>query len=156
MVHAESAVVLKIMPGGQHECVMCNFRTILLSNLNFIGLSLRKGDFTGHRVERTLELYIKVPGWVFSPYDARVNSAADEYPSLVLDVEASESPDQLRQDARWWYANTKQETKLVFIDVTTDDPHRVVLRFGLGSLTSPLSIQPEIVQQESSSITIGV
>lgn len=81
---------------------------------------------------------------MFSPYDARVNSA--EYPSLVLEVEASEPPDQLRQDARWWYANTKQETKLVLIDVTTDDPYRVVLRFGLRLLTSPLSIQPEIVQ----------
>ncbi|KAJ5182236.1 hypothetical protein N7449_012383 [Penicillium cf. viridicatum] len=84
------------MPGGQHERVICNFRTTLLSNFNFIGLSLRKADFTGHRAERTPELYIKEP---VSPYDARVNSAADEYPSLVLEVEASEPPDQLRQDA---------------------------------------------------------
>lgn len=52
-------------------------------------------------------------------------------------------------------ADTKQETKLVLIDVTTDDPYCVVLRFGL-LLTSPLSIQPEIVQQESSGIPIGV
>ena len=45
-------------------------------------------------------VHSKEPSWVFSPYDARVNSAADEYPSLVLEVEASEPPDQHPQDAR--------------------------------------------------------
>ncbi|KAL2696254.1 hypothetical protein AAEP93_002668 [Penicillium crustosum] len=36
------------------------------------------------------------PDWAFGPYDARVDSAADEYPSLVLEIGASESLDQLR------------------------------------------------------------
>ncbi|KAJ5264144.1 hypothetical protein N7505_008065 [Penicillium chrysogenum] len=54
----------------------------------------------------------KEPDWGFGPYDARVDSAAIEYPSLVLEVGASESLDQLRQDARWWYSKQTEKPNL--------------------------------------------
>ncbi|KAF4770159.1 hypothetical protein HAV15_012003 [Penicillium sp. str.  len=127
VAHAKSSVLLKVMPGRQHERIICNFRGIVLGCLNSMGLYLQNGDFTGQGAERTPGVVTsKEPNWAFGPYDARVDSAADEYPSLVLEVGVTESLDQLRQDAHWWYANTNQETKLVIlIDVTTDDPYRV-------------------------------
>ena len=120
-------MLLKISPGRQHERIISNFSIIVVGHLNSMGLWLQNGDFTGQGSERTPGVACsKEPDWALGPYDARVNSAADEYPSLVLEVGASESSDALRQDAHWWYANTHQETKLgVLIDVTTDDPYRV-------------------------------
>ncbi|KOS39382.1 hypothetical protein ACN38_g9783, partial [Penicillium nordicum] len=102
VAHAESSVLLKVMPGRQYERIISNFHSIVLSYLNSMGLSLQNGDFTGQGAERIPGVVSsKEPDWAFGPYDARVDSAADEYPSLVLDVGASESLDELRQDARW-------------------------------------------------------
>lgn len=126
VAYTEPSMLLKVMPGRQHERIICNFRTIVLGYLNYMGLSLQNGDFTGQGAERTPGVVSsKEPDWAFGPYDARVDSAADEYPSLVLEIGASESSDQLRQDARWWYANTNQETKLVVLIDVTDNPYRV-------------------------------
>ena len=127
VAHAESSVLLKVMPGRQYERIISNFHSIVLSYLNSMGLSLQNGDFTGQGAERIPGVVSsKEPDWAFGPYDARVDSAADEYPSLVLDVGASESLDELRQDARWWYANTNQATKLVIlINVASDNPYHV-------------------------------
>ncbi|KUM63049.1 hypothetical protein ACN42_g4045 [Penicillium freii] len=126
VAYAESSVLLKVMPGRQYERIISNFSTIILGYLNSMGLALQNGDFTGQNAERTPGVVSsKEPDWAFGPYDARVDSAADEYPSLVLEVGASESLSQLRQDVRWWYANTNQETQLVILINITDNPYRV-------------------------------
>jgi hypothetical protein len=43
-------------------------------------------------------------------------------PSFVLEVGLSESFAQLKTNARWWYANTKQETKLVVLIKVSREP----------------------------------
>ncbi|KAI3141081.1 hypothetical protein CBS147325_5915 [Penicillium roqueforti] len=132
IAHNDFAVLLKIMPGRQRERITGNFRVIVMGHLNAMGLSLQNGDFTDQGAEITRGfLQSKEPDWAFGPYDARINSAADEYPateyaSLILETGFSESLGQLQLDAHWWYRNTTQETKIVvLIDVASDNPYRV-------------------------------
>lgn len=58
VAHAESSILLKVMPGRQYERIICNFRTIGLSYLNSTGLSLQNGDFTNQGAERSPWSYI--------------------------------------------------------------------------------------------------
>ena len=68
VAHAESSVLLKVTPGRQHERIICNFCTIVLSYLNSMGLSLQNGDFTGQGAERTPgAVSSKEPDWAFGP-----------------------------------------------------------------------------------------
>jgi hypothetical protein len=88
-----------------------------------MGLSVKNGDFVDRRSARTVGIACsKEPDWWFGPYDARVNGGGDGNPSLILEVGLSEPSNQLRNDARWWHANTDRETKLVVLIHVSRDP----------------------------------
>ena len=107
-----------------HERIIGNFRTIVFRYLDSMSLFLQSGDFTDQSTERTRGfLSSKTPDWAFGPYDARVDLTANKYLFLVLKVSASKSSNELRRDANWWYANTRQETKLVALIDVNDNPY---------------------------------
>jgi len=61
--------------------------------------------------------YSKEGNWALKPFGTR---STESSPSLVLEVGMSESMQQLRADARFWYANsgTSHSTKLMSVPLT--------------------------------------
>lgn len=55
----------------------------------------------------------KEPAGTFVP--GKVDVDAGWVPSMVIETGCSESPPQLRNDARWWYSNTEGQTKLIIL-----------------------------------------
>jgi hypothetical protein len=117
------------MPGRNHERIIGSFGALVLEYLMLMGLSIKNGDFVDQRSTRTPGATCsKEPDWWFGPHNVWVDRAEDEKPSLILEVGLSEPSNQLRNDARWWYANMQRETKLVvLIHVCRNPAYKVIV-----------------------------
>lgn len=64
------------------------------------------------------------------------------WPSLVLEVGISESLLSLGIDARWWYTNSNQQTRLVVLMSANENSREQTSRFGPQSSTQELELPP--------------
>lgn len=116
LFQTRSQVLYKIVGGVQHNQMIALFHEGLYNKLRDMGLSSFTGDFLFRNAARTRGLIdTKEPDLWFGPNNVHVNGGGRGFPSLVLEVGVSESTPQLQNDARWWYANSNGQTRLVML-----------------------------------------
>lgn len=108
------AVLYRIMPNMQHECIPEDFRSALVMNLQQMNLTYLVRDFTMMGSNRIYgDQTAKEPDFSFCPGDVPFGVAPT--PSLILEVGVSESYNQLVQDANWWSTSAPTRPGLVVI-----------------------------------------
>ncbi|KAJ5808217.1 hypothetical protein N7474_009486 [Penicillium riverlandense] len=124
--HYRRKILYKVMPGDQHDQIAGMFDSTVAFCLFQMGLFPHLGHWVNRHSARVRGNFCsKEPDSWLGPYDS-VNSVGELWPSLALEIGVSEPSQQLRNDARWWYANSKSangnETKLVVLIKTTKQP----------------------------------
>lgn len=116
ILHPEREILYRIMVGTDHDIIGRDFELWLHEALRPMGLTRANHDFwlqgSGRVPGRSRE---KEPDASFVPGRRPVRGSPPQWPSLVLEVGVPESLSQLRADARWWYANSQQQTKIVVL-----------------------------------------
>lgn len=108
------AVLYRIMPNIQHECIKEAFRSALAMDFLDMNLTLLSRDFTMMGSGRIYGSQMaKEPDFSFCPGDVPLGVAPT--PSLILEVGISESYNQLVKDVNWWSANAPTRPGLVVL-----------------------------------------
>lgn len=111
-------LIVKLMPGLEHELVHTQFMRKLDKKLSAMGLSDEAVSFVGSATY--------IGNSRAKQGDAGIRPVAmrnrDEWPTVVVECGISESLARLRIDAHWWIANSAGDVKVVIIvalDVAT-------------------------------------
>lgn len=125
--HADKEILYK-MPYSFHERIIRTFDDWIKEHLGPMGLRLSNDDFwlggSGRSIGRICD---KEPDTSFHPGVPPSPDAPTPWPSLVLEVGLSESLNQLRTDAQWWYSNSRYQTKIVVLISANANPHNAII-----------------------------
>ncbi|KXG54575.1 uncharacterized protein PGRI_077190 [Penicillium griseofulvum] len=107
--------LIKVVPRGEHEIAISQFTTVIHDKLKAMGLPRREVVWVGSKTYHSGTKGMEADNSYLPPsrHARPIENAG--YPSLVIETGVSDSLDQLRQDARKWFADSGGDVRIVIL-----------------------------------------
>ncbi|RHZ67515.1 uncharacterized protein CDV56_108288 [Aspergillus thermomutatus] len=113
-----SVGIIKIQPSAAPEFTTMNVVTVITDQLSAMGTPMTDGAWGGTTTYKPQPAAGKQADQIFVPGSRRPRHASIRgWPTLVIETGVSESYTKLQADAKWWFANSLGDVRIVIVIV---------------------------------------